>query len=90
MLISLLPDLLTLLDIVGGVDGVVNAKYDDQGPGKGHEDAVEVQRLGVMRLAPGEWVVWHFDGGSGVEGVEVVMEEGDGEGGVIETEIEIT
>lgn len=62
MLIRLLPDLLALLHIIWGVDGVVDANDDDQRPGEGHENAIRIQRLSTMCLAPSKGIkVDHFD-----------------------------
>lgn len=57
MLVRLLPDLLTLLDVVWGVDRIVDADHHNQGPGEGHKDAVEVQRMRVMGFAASEGVI---------------------------------
>lgn len=57
MLVGLFPDLLAALGIVGRVGGVVNADDDDQGPGEGHEDPVQVQSMCIMRLSTGERVI---------------------------------
>jgi hypothetical protein len=43
MLISLLPDLLALLGIVGRMDGVVDADHHNQSPGEGYKDPVCIQ-----------------------------------------------
>lgn len=63
MLIRLLPDLLALLDIVRRVEGVVDADHDDQGPGEGHKDAIEVQSMRVMSLTTGEGIIDSHDDG---------------------------
>lgn len=56
MLISLLPDLLALLNIVGRVDGVVNADHHDYSPGEGYKDPVCIQRVGAVSFASSERV----------------------------------
>lgn len=62
VLIRLLPDLLALLHIIWRVDGVVDAHDDDQRPGEGHENAIRIQRLSTMRLAPSKGIkASHFD-----------------------------
>ena len=43
------------------MDRVVNAKDDDKRPGEGHQNAVGVQRMSIMRLAPSKRIVGgHF------------------------------
>jgi hypothetical protein len=56
MLISLLPYFLALLDIVGRVDGVVDANHHNQSPGEGYKDPVCIQRVGTVSFASSERV----------------------------------
>lgn len=63
MLIRLLPDLLALLDIVRAVEGVVNADNDDQEPGKGNKDPVQIQRMRVVSLTASKGIIRRHDDG---------------------------
>lgn len=56
MLISLLPELLALLRVIGRVQGVVDADHHDQSPGEGYKDPVGIQRVGAMSFASSERV----------------------------------
>lgn len=62
MLLRLLPELLALLDIVRTMEGVVDADDDDQSPGEGDEDPVEVQGVRVVSLTASEGIVRSHDG----------------------------
>lgn len=56
MLISLLPNLLALLGVVGRVNRVVDADHHDQSPCEGYKDPVGIQRVGAVSFASSEWV----------------------------------
>jgi len=75
MLPGLLPELLTMLGIVGRVKGIVNSDDDDQGPAEGHQKAVGIQGVRIMRFTPGKGVVASHDGGQ----VEQLMVRKSGE-----------
>lgn len=62
VLIRLLPDFLAFLDVVWRVDGVVDADHDDQSPGEGDKDPVEIQRIRVVSLTAGEGIIHSHDG----------------------------
>ena len=62
MLVGLLPDLLALLDIIGGVDRIVDAHDDHQQPGQRDQEAVRVQGMDIVRLATGKGVIGRHDG----------------------------
>lgn len=64
MLPSLLPDLLTMLGIIGRVKRIVNAHNDDQRPGEGNQDTVGDQSVRVVRFTPSKWVIAGHDGGN--------------------------
>lgn len=59
MLISLLPNLLALLSVVGRVNRVVDADHHDQSPGEGYKDPVGIQRVGTVSFASSEWIEYH-------------------------------
>lgn len=61
--IRLLPDLLAFLDIVWRVEGIIDADHDDQSPGEGNKDPVEVQRVRVVSLTARKGIIGsHGDG----------------------------
>lgn len=63
MLLGILPELLALLHIVWGVERVVDADDDEQGPSKRHQNTVGVQGMGAVSVPAGEGVVeWHGGG----------------------------
>lgn len=76
MLVGLLPDLLALLDIIGGVDGIVDAHDHHQQPGQRDQEAVRVQGMDIVRLATGKGVIGRHDGsleGEKKEGQDCVI-----------------
>lgn len=54
---SLLPNLLTMLGVIGGVDRIINANNHDQRPCEGHKDPIESQCMSVMSLTPSKRIV---------------------------------
>lgn len=82
MLVGLLPDLLALLDIIGGVDGVVDAHDDHQQPGQRDQEPVGVQSMEIVRVATGKGIIGRHDGS--LEG-----EKKEGQDGVIYIQTEM-
>lgn len=56
MLISLLPNLLALLGVIGRVNRVVDADHHDQSPCEGYKDSVGIQRASAVSFASSERV----------------------------------
>lgn len=58
MLVTLLPELVSILDVVGLMDGIVDAYDDDERPGERDENAVCDEGIPAIGLALGEGVVY--------------------------------
>lgn len=66
---GLLPDVVAVLDIVGRVEGVVDADYHDEGPRDNGEHPVGSQGAGAVSLPTGKRVeVDHFRRSNQVRG----------------------
>ena len=58
---GLLPNLFAMLDVVRGVDGIVDPEDHDECPSEGHKNSIGVQCVSIMGFTPSKWVIGRHD-----------------------------